>query len=1001
MKSARKKKADLVLEIEALRSRVAELEKITAEGGQAEQSLRESEAKFRLVTETIQDVFWMSTPGVKEMLYVSPAYEILWGRSRDSLYQSPQSYVDAIHPDDRQRVQAAIKNHEQGEYEVEYRVIRPDGSMRWIRDRGFPIRDGQGELLRMTGVASDITDLKLIQEKLDQRREHLEELVKDRTADLVIANKHLRKEIAEREKTERALKEAGVMASLMANALPALIAYVGADLRYRFVNAAYEEWFGVKQSEAIGRYVWEILDESVQSFLRPQFETALSGESITYEAIHRHRTKGMRTNQTTLVPHCGPDGAVSGFYMLSVDVTERKRSEEALRKSEEQLRLLTDSLPVLISYVDTNQCYRFNNKSYETWFGYRSLDIHGKHIKEVLGEAAYETVRDHVEAALSGRHVSYEGCIPYKKGERREVRCNYIPDLKDGKVRGFFALIQDITERRQYENVLQATTESLAQAQRIAHLGNWDWNIVTNELVWSDEIYRIFGLTPREFGATYEAFLESLHPDDREMVKQRVNQALYENVPYSIDYRIVRRDGSVRIVHEQAEVVFEETGRAIRMIGTVQDITERKEAEQKLEERLRFEQLISDLATRFVNVASEAVDSEIERALKQAVEFLGLDRGCILAFSDDASELRVTHCYALPGITSIKDLNVGEAMPWLAGEIRHGEIARIKHLPVDFPEGATRDREYILQEGLKSHIALPLVADGKILWALRFDSFKEDADWSDELIQRLTLIGQIFAHALMRKRVEENARLLRQQLTHMTRVSLMGELTASLAHELNQPLTAILSNAQVAQRFLADGLPDLEELREILADIVSDDRRAGEVIRKLRSLLKKGEPENERININDVVDEVIGILKSEAILKGVSIEVEAGSSLAEVRADRVQIQQVLMNLILNASEAMEDVPEPEFRKVAVQTGETERGGILVRIRDFGTGLGEGNPDKFFEPFHTTKKGGLGMGLAISRSIVEAHGGKIRAENNCDRGATFLFTLPADSGGPDD
>jgi two-component system sensor kinase FixL len=223
----------------------------------------------------------------------------------------------------------------------------------------------------------------------------------------------------------------------------------------------------------------------------------------------------------------------------------------------------------------------------------------------------------------------------------------------------------------------------------------------------------------------------------------------------------------------------------------------------------------------------------------------------------------------------------------------------------------------------------------------------------------------------------------------------MGELAASLAHELNQPLAAILSNAQAARRFLAMAEPDLEEVREALADIIEDDRRAGRVIRGLRALLKKGDVEAEPLDVNSLVREVVALTHSDAVVRNIEIRLELASDLPPVHGDRVRLQQVLLNLMLNGAEAMEHI-EAEARELIVQTARDEAG-VLVSVRDAGVGLDEHNIDRIFDTFFTTKPGGLGMGLAICRSIVEAHGGRLWATANTDRGATFQFTLPCDRG----
>jgi two-component system sensor kinase FixL len=220
----------------------------------------------------------------------------------------------------------------------------------------------------------------------------------------------------------------------------------------------------------------------------------------------------------------------------------------------------------------------------------------------------------------------------------------------------------------------------------------------------------------------------------------------------------------------------------------------------------------------------------------------------------------------------------------------------------------------------------------------------------------------------------------------------MGELAASLAHELNQPLTAILSNAQAAQRFLTTRPADLEEIKEILKDIVDDNSRASEVIRRMRALVKKEDVAFVPLDLGGVLRDIVQLVHSDAILRNVRISFEADSKLPFVRGDKVQLQQVALNLLLNAFDAMKDSPANE-RQVVMRAETNGTGVVEVSVRDHGAGLTSDKLDKIFQPFYTTKREGLGMGLSISRSIVEAHGGRLWAENNADRGATFYFTVP--------
>jgi signal transduction histidine kinase/integral membrane sensor domain MASE1/GAF domain-containing protein len=242
------------------------------------------------------------------------------------------------------------------------------------------------------------------------------------------------------------------------------------------------------------------------------------------------------------------------------------------------------------------------------------------------------------------------------------------------------------------------------------------------------------------------------------------------------------------------------------------------------------------------------------------------------------------------------------------------------------------------------------------------------------------------------KRAELDAQRSREELAHFTRVSTMGALAASLAHELNQPLTGILSNAQAARRFLEVSPPDLHEINAILADIIDDDKRAGDVIERLRELLKKGGFQAEPLDLNALIRDVARLLGSDALIRNVRIQSVFTPQAPLVAGDRIQVQQVVLNLLVNAMDAMADCPRDD-RIVTVETTVIQDGMACVAVRDAGVGFDPDEGDRIFEPFYTTKPQGMGMGLSISRSIVEAHGGRIWAASNPGRGTTFRFTLP--------
>jgi C4-dicarboxylate-specific signal transduction histidine kinase len=244
-----------------------------------------------------------------------------------------------------------------------------------------------------------------------------------------------------------------------------------------------------------------------------------------------------------------------------------------------------------------------------------------------------------------------------------------------------------------------------------------------------------------------------------------------------------------------------------------------------------------------------------------------------------------------------------------------------------------------------------------------------------------------------RKQAELETARRRNEMAHLSRVTTLGELSGSLAHELNLPLGAILSNAQAAQRILANGNANLTEVREILSDIVSEDKRAAEVIRRLRMWLQKGEVQQQSLHINKVVREVLKLIRTDLIGQKVTVDTELSPNLPVVTGDSVQLQQVLVNLVVNACDAMADCNVPE-RRLLIRTGiENGSSTVIVSVTDRGGSIPDKKMEEIFEPFFTTKEEGMGLGLSVCRTIIDAHRGKLWATNNADRGATFHFTLP--------
>jgi signal transduction histidine kinase/integral membrane sensor domain MASE1 len=560
---------------------------------------------------------------------------------------------------------------------------------------------------------------------------------------------------------------------------------------------------------------------------------------------------------------------------------------------------------------------------------------------------------------------------------------------------------------------------------------------------------------------------------------------------------------------------------AIPLICLAALIEERRRAEAALEERLRFERLLSSLTDAFLRCASHEMDEAFATALQQVGEFLGLDRLVLLDLAEDGKDLMVAHAWEAAGGKQAPRVVTSEDFPWVTQRLLGKEIVVFSRLD-ELPAEAARDQDSLRRHGVRSNLAIPLVAGGRVLGALAFVTLAAERAWPEGLVHRLCIVTQVFAKALARKETEDalraselmksailaslpssvavldrqgrivtvnaswtrfvreygmtsdgvgvnylevwrqatplgthtaealagieavldgslpelaleyasrtatgerwfalsvvpldrseggavtshtdittrkqaemEAQQSRQELAHFTRVAMLGELTTSLAHELNQPLAAILTNAQAARRFLDATPPALGEFRDILSDIIEDVKRAGRVIQRLRDLLRKDEFPNVLLDLNVLIRDVTKLVSSDAGICNVTLTFDFDPQPALVRGDHIQLQQVVLNLLLNAMEAMAECVEGD-RIVTVRTRNTAAKTVHVSVQDTGPGLRDGTQELVFEPFHTTKPAGMGMGLSISRSIIEDHGGVIWTTNNPTGGATFHFTLP--------
>jgi PAS domain S-box-containing protein len=501
-----------------------------------------------------------------------------------------------------------------------------------------------------------------------------------------------------------------------------------------------------------------------------------------------------------------------------------------------------------------------------------------------------------------------------------------------------YELSNDLARVAGLARELEISEKRLNLAADSADLGMWEWDIARDEIWITDKGRALLGFDPSE-RINRDRFLSVMHPEDRDSVLQTLENSMRAGAQYESEYRMMLPNGQLRWMTGRGHVEFNRNGQPVRMRGASLDITKRKQAEDQ------FRLVVEAAPSAMIMVNTEG---QIALVNTQAEAVFGYSR-----------EELIGHPL---------EMLVPERFGSHHMDYRHGYFGDARARPM----GAGRELFGLRKDGSEVPIEIGLnpihTSEGLFVLASIIDISE-------------------------RKQAELDAARRRNEMAHLSRVTTLGELSGSLAHELNLPLGSILSNAQAAQRILANGDANLPEVREILGDIVSEDKRAAEVIRRLRLWLKKGEVQQHPVRINKVVQDVLKLIRSDLINQQVTVHTELARNLPTVTGDPVQLQQVLVNLMVNACDAMADCNAPERRLLIRTAIEDGSSAVIVSVTDCGGSIPEKKMEEIFEPFFTTKEKGMGLGLSVCRTIIAAHRGKLWATNNADRGATLHFILP--------
>jgi PAS domain S-box-containing protein len=723
------------------------------------------------------------------------------------------------------------------------------------------------------------------------------------------------------------------------------------------VNTFGAAQLGYSAAELAGQSVLNVFLEDDREFVRKYIAVCLEtiGQPYTWE-IRKVRKNGsvlwVRENAKAMRQ---ADGKPI-LLIACEDITERKQAESALQQSEAYLAEAQElsrtgsfgwsvATGEIVWSKETFRIFQCDPAMKPT-LDFIVLCIHPED-RAAMQETIDQASRTGMDFDHEYRLLMPDDSVKYIHAVARAAR---------GASGGaeFRGAVTDVTGAKESERKLRRSEAYLAEAQRLSRAGSWALDARTQKFVYrSAEAYRLFGVDSKESPAS-PTFHERIFPEDLNRIVETQDRAIREKTHVEVDFRIALPDGSTRRVHSVGHPVLDSDGNVVEVIGTHIDVTEQYAAKEALQKAIHA---LRESEERFRDYAETASDWLWETGPDLRVTRMSehVDRYGITSSS-------LTSLAAWEFATDVET----EPEKWR----RHREMIDAR-LPF---------RDFVFSAASGTGSAIYIKTSGKPFF---------DAD-GNFLGYRGT--GSDITATIRADHAEQALRKAQTELAHITRVTTLGELTASIAHETNQPLAAVVANAEACLRWLNRATPDLDGVRRSVKWIIEDGHRATEVVRRVKALAKKTDIEKAPLDINEAIREVIALLKRELTSHQVSLQTELAPALPTILGDRVQLQQVIINLVMNGIEAMQPVTDRPH-ELLIRSHQAETNQMLVSVTDCGVGISAENADRLFNAFFTTKSSGLGMGLSICRSIVEAHGGRLSACANEGAGATFQFVLP--------
>jgi PAS domain S-box-containing protein len=808
-----------------------------------------------------------------------------------------------------------------------------------------------------------------------------------------IFNYAIYRDITERKRSEEQLRESEARFQAMADKAPVMIWTTGTDGLCNYFSKPWLDFTGKTMEQEVGMgWTQGVHPDELQPALDCYLPAFHARKPFRMEYRLKRRDGEYRWVVESGVPRYTVAGEFAGYIGSNIDITDRKRAESLLAGEKRVLEMLAkgDSLSEILESL----CRFVEEQATGVLASILLLD--GDRLRHGGAPSLPEAYTGAIDGAMIGPSAGSCGTAAYR-GEQVIVEdiatdplweayrdlalphslraCWSTPIFSsEKKVIATFAMyyreprrptardleiIEQIThlagvaiERKLTQEALLRSEAYLSETQKLTHTGSWVWDVRTRQTTYlSDEWYRIYGLDPGKSMRTWEERLQQIHPEDRGKWEAAINRAIVEKSGYDFQYRLLLPDGKIKYIHVLGHPVVNASGEVAQFMGSITDITEPKRAEQAL---LRSEAYLAE-AQRLTHTGSWAWN------------------------------VRSGELFWSQEVFRIYEIEPETKATW-------SRASWSRFLERIHPEDRARVEQQAKMESTEKHWAVSeidfrvVVSDGttKHVHAISYRVADDSGDTAE-------VMGTIM-DVTERRRAETERERLRQleaNLAHISRVSMMGELAASLAHEIKQPMSAALMNARTCMRWLKRETPDIAEACEAASRIVKDNARAAEIIDRVRALYKQEVAKRELLDVNEIIREMMVLLEDKVNRTSMSVRSELDPALPQITGDRVQLQQVLVNLMLNGIEAMKDATG----ELAITSKATADDQVLVSVSDSGVGIAPEQSNDIFEAFFTTKPQGTGMGLSISRRIIESHGGRIWAMANSGRGTTFQFTLP--------